>query len=381
MIAKPITIYVFLTWFIIPFLCFGQEPIEKKLKFNADFRFRIEEDWNSKKSDDSFRDNRTRLRYRLRAGFNYKLNHWSDFGARIRTGLPNKQQDPQITLGDGFAEFNVIPLGFEKLYFQAEQKGYKFWLGKNTFPFYKQHELFWSDNVYPEGLFFKKKVHFNSSVFDQLDINAGHFIIRASGTSLDKDRYFQGLQASTTFLKQKIALFSSLYYFKNMPNIPDGGETFTLDYAIFNIGTTLRVSQPHNIYFEIDYYHNFEDYNQNENIVIPFKNQKNGLITGISYGSLKQKKDWKFKATYSYLERYAAVDFLAQNDWARWDYSNLDSPDGRLTNFKGIELVASYLLAKNMKLTLKYYKVKQLIPFGVAKETGDRIRLDLDVKI
>ncbi|TNJ41698.1 putative porin [Tamlana fucoidanivorans] len=381
MLSKQTLIYVLLTCIIFPLLVNSQESSTNKLKFNADFRFRVEEDWNSKKSDGTFRDNRTRLRYRLRAGFTYKLNHWSDFGSRIRTGLPNKQQDPQITIGDGFGEFNVIPLGFEKLYFQAEQKGYKFWLGKNTFPFYKQHELFWSDNVYPEGLFFKKKVHFDSNVFDKLDINAGHFIVRASGTSLDKDRYFQGLQASTTVLKQKIALFSSLYYFKNMPNIPDGSETFTFDYAIFNLGTTLRISQPHQIFFEVDYYHNFQDYNQNENIDSLFKNQKNGFITAISYGSLKQKKDWKFKATYTYLERYAAVDFLAQNDWARWDYSSFDSPDGRLTNFKGIELVASYLLAKNMKLTLKYYKVEQLVPFGLTKETGDRIRLDLDVKI
>jgi hypothetical protein len=359
----------------------SQEPIQRKLAFNADFRFRIEEDWKSKKSDGSYRDDRTRLRYRLRAGFNYKLSHWSGFGARIRTGLPNKQQDPQITIGDGFAEFNTIPIGFEKLYFKAEQKGYAFWLGKNTFPFFKQHELFWSDNVYPEGLFFKKKIWFDSNTIDKLNISAGHFIIRATGTSLDEDQYFQGIQTYTSLFNNKARLFSSLYLFKNMPNIPDGGETFVFDYSIFNIGTTLLLSKRNNINLEIDYYNNLEDYTNNNNIDDAFKNQNQGFIIGISYGQLNKKSDWQFKATYSYLERYAAVDFLAQNDWARWDYSSFDSPDGRLTNFKGIELVASYQLAKNMKLTLKYYKVQQLISYGVSKENGDRIRLDLDVKI
>lgn len=372
--------YLILFFLAISCTALSQESIEKKLTFNADFRFRIEEDWNSKKSDGSFRDNRTRLRYRLRAGFNYKLNHWSSFGSGIRTGLPNKQQDPQITIGDGFAEFNTLPLGIEKLYFQAEQEGYVFWVGKNTFPFFKQHELFWSDNVYPEGLFFKKKIRFESNIIDKLNINVGHFIVRASGTSLDKDRYFQGLQASTSLLNNKVKFFSSLYLFRNMPNIPDGGETFIFDYSIFNVGTTLLISKKQHINFEIDYYNNFENYSNNTNIDSAFKNQNQGLITGISYGQLKEKSDWKFKATYSYLERYAAVDFMAQNDWARWDYSSFDSPDGRLTNFKGIELVTSYLLAKNMKLTLKYYKVEQLIPYGIANETGDRIRLDLDVK-
>ena len=53
------------------------------------------------------RDDRSRLRYRLRFGFEYQLTPWSSFGARIRTGLPTKQQDPQLTLGDGFKEFST----------------------------------------------------------------------------------------------------------------------------------------------------------------------------------------------------------------------------------------------------------------------------------
>ncbi|MEC3908164.1 putative porin [Tamlana sp. 2201CG12-4] len=371
--------YFLISTLLIPSLSISQENPEKKLSFNADFRFRIEEDWNSKKPDGSLRDNRTRLRYRLRAGFDYQLNDWSSFGARLRTGFPNKQQDPQLTLGDGFGEFNTLPIGFEKVYFEAEQKGYVFWLGKNTFPFFKQHELFWSDNVYPEGIFFRKKFAFNSNTVDKLDLNGGHFIVRASGTSLDKDSYFQGLQASASLMDGIIKCFSSLYLFRNMPDIPDGAETFVFDYSIFNVGTTLLLSKKQNINFEIDYYNNLEDYSNNNNIEAPFKDQKSGFVTAIGFGKFKEKSDWKFKATYTYLERYAAVDFLAQNDWARWDYSSFESPDGRLTNLRGIELVASYLLQKNMKLTLKYYKVKQLIPFGVVKETGDRVRLDLDV--
>ena len=36
---------------------------EKKLSFTGDFRFRLEADWNSRRSDGSFREDRTRLRY------------------------------------------------------------------------------------------------------------------------------------------------------------------------------------------------------------------------------------------------------------------------------------------------------------------------------
>ena len=72
---------------------------------------------------------------------------------------------------------------------------------------------------------------------------------------------------------------------------------------------------------------------------------------------------------------------MAQNDWARWDYSSYGSPDGRLTNFNGIELVAGFMVDKKVSLKMKYYLVEQLIPYGTAKETGSRIRLDLDVRI
>jgi hypothetical protein len=71
---------------------------------------------------------------------------------------------------------------------------------------------------------------------------------------------------------------------------------------------------------------------------------------------------------------------MAQNDWARFDYSSHGSPDGRLSNFKGVELVAGFLLDGQASLKMKYYLVQQLVPYGVTRETGNRIRLDLDVK-
>jgi hypothetical protein len=370
------TSFLFLIAFSATLISQNEQP--KKLQFNADFRFRVEQDWNSQKSDGSFRDDRTRLRYRVRAGFQYKYNEWATFGSLIRTGNPIKQQDPQLTLGDDYSEFNILPIGFEKIYFKAEQDGYAFWIGKNDFPFDKHNELFWSDNVYPEGVFLKKKFQLDSKFINKLDLNGGHFILRTNGTSLSKDSYFQGFQIASNLLNNKAKLYTSLYIFKNIPDIPDGSETFIFDYTILNIGTNIDLLK--NLNIEADYYNNLKDYTSNTFIANDLKNEKSGFVAGLNFGNLKEKGDWGFKATYSYLERYAAVDFMAQNDWARWDYSSSDSPDGRLTNFKGIELVASYLLDKNMTLTLKYYKVDQLIPYGVSKENGDRIRLDFDIK-
>ncbi len=72
---------------------------------------------------------------------------------------------------------------------------------------------------------------------------------------------------------------------------------------------------------------------------------------------------------------------MAQNDWARWDYSSYNSPDGRLSNLKGIEVVVAYMIHEKVNLIAKYYNVHQIVPTGTHKETGQRIRFDLNVKI
>ena len=369
-----------LTILIVPITITAQiDSLKSRPTFDADFRFRIEQDWDSKKTDGSFREDRTRLRYRLRTGVKYGAK-WYEVEFRLRTGNPRKQQDPQLTLGDGFKEFGTLSIGLEKAYFQGKWNTFYFWIGKNTFPFEKNNELFWSDNVYPEGISLEKSFSINSGIIDSFSIKGGHYIIATSNKSLNQDSYFQGFQISSSFLKKRLILFPSLYIFKNIPNIPDGNDTFILDYSIAHIGTKIKVLKKTPLNIELDYYKNLQDYNNSDSIPNNFKGQKSGFVIGLKYGGLANKGDWSFSTSYSKLERYSIVDFLAQNDWARWDYSSSGSPDGRLTNFNGIELVAGYKIDKKINLKVKYYFVQQLIPLGTVKENGSRIRFDLDFK-
>lgn len=351
-----------------------------KLKFNGDFRFRVEQDWNSRNSDGSYREDRSRLRYRLRAGATYK-DKWYEVGLRLRTGNPKKQQDPQLTLGDGSKEFGTLPIGLEKAYFQGQWKNWTFWLGKNTFPFLKSNELFWSDNVFPEGVAIKTAISTNSDLISDLNMVGGHFIIATNNQSFDKDAFMQGLQVSAAFWDKKLLLYPSFYNFKNIPNIPDGSDTFLLDYAIAHVGMHISPFDTLPLWAEVDYYQNLTDYSSIEDIPNAFKDETTGYVVALKYGHLRKKSDWAFSATYAYLQRYAAVDFLTQNDWARWDYSAFDSPDGRLTNLNGVELAATRNMSDNISLTVKYYLVEQLKPLGTALENGNRIRFDIDIRI
>ncbi|MEO5991873.1 MAG: putative porin, partial [Ferruginibacter sp.] len=161
----------------------------------------------------------------------------------------------------------------------------------------------------------------------------------------------------------------------------DGQGTYTMNYSILNLGTTITVLQKPAIVVGIDYYNNFNDLTKYDLVAQDFRNQKQGFVATTKLGKLEDLSDWKFTMTYSHLERYAAIDYFSQNDWARWDYSSQGSSDGRLTNFKGFEIETSYAISKKINLKLRLFSIKQIVPFGITKENGNRIRLDLNIKM
>ena len=354
------------------------DSLAQKLELEGDFRFRVEQDWNVRNPDGTFKEDRSRLRYRARIGLIYSHTDWSEFGVRLRTGNPIKQQDPQITLGD---QFSGIPISFERAYAAFRAKRFSGWIGKNTFPFEKQNELFWSDNVFPEGIAAGVDLPLETKILDQLRINTGHFIFISDGGTFGNDSYIQGIQILSKWSDNRFLLFPGLFYFKRMPNIPDGNETYRLDYTIAHIGTRVNILKEPNWAVEVDYYHNLEDLSKNDSIPLEFIDQKKGITVSTRYGDLKSKGNWFYQISYNYQERYSAVDFLAQNDWARWDYSQQGSPDGRLTNYQGWEFLIAYAITPKMDLQLRGFFVEQLVPFGSFKETNNRIRFDINVRI
>ncbi|MEN8800047.1 MAG: putative porin [Flavobacteriaceae bacterium] len=364
---------------LLPILLMAQgDSLQQKIEYEGDFRFRVEQDWRVRSPDGSYLEDRSRLRYRARAGIVYRPHNWIEVGLRLRTGDPKKQQDPQITLGD---EFSGIPVSFERAYAGFTYKGFSAWLGKNTFPFKRQNELFWSDNVYPEGVAAGIDLPVKAGVLQHLRVNTGHFIFATDGLSFSKDSYIQGIQLLSGWGQDRLSIFPGFFYFRQMPNIPDGNETFRLDYSIVHIGSRLNLMPKNGLTLEVDYYQNLENLSKNDSIPSAFVDQKKGLTLSMRIGDLDKRGHWFFRTSYNYQERYAAVDFLAQNDWARWDYSSQGSLDGRLTNYKGLELMAAYAITKNIDVQTRWFFVEQLIPLGVFRETNNRVRFDINISL
>ena len=375
--------FIRLVFFLLAFNLFSQtESSQKKLSFTGDFRFRVEHDWNSRKADGTMRDDRSRLRYRFRFGMHYQYNDWASFGGRIRSGNIEDQQGPHVTLGGGNGEFGLTLIGLEKLYFQTELKGFKAWIGKNSILMKKQNELFWNDNVFPEGIALNAHWNFTeSNFFNSVNINGGHYIIRSNNETFDKDSYFQLIQLVTEHGKKRYSFFPAFYYFKDIGNIPDRQEEFLLDYSIVHLGGIAKLLDTPRLTLGADYYTNLADYNDIAEISNEFKDQTEGFVISTKLGQLKKKGDWIVHLYYAYLEKYAVVDYFAQNDWARWDYSSYDAFGSRLTNMKGMEIRVGYAFGEKFNLILRAYFVEQITAEGLYPETGDRIRLDLNIRL
>jgi len=293
----------------------------QNLQLTADFRFRLEQDWNSRDANGILRDDRTRLRYRFRFGLNYQLDKYSSFGGRIRTGNIDEQQGPHLTLGGGNGEFGLTQLGFEKLYYQFKRKGFQAWVGKNTIHIKKINEM----------------------------------------------------------LDNKLSLFPGFYYFHQLGNIPDQKHQYLLDYKILHLGSELNISKNQDIRLSAEAYINMSNYDNRSEIPMQLRDQKNGFVITAKYGKLKKKGDFIVDLYYAYLERFAIVDYFAQNDWARWDYSSFDANGSRLSNFHGVELRIGYAFKEKFNLILRAYQVEQLVAEGLNTENGSRLRLDLNI--
>ena len=355
---------------------------QRKLSLEGDFRFRVEQDWNSRNSDGTFSNDRSRFRYRFRFGLNYQLDKRSSFGGRLRSGNINDQQGPHITLGSGTGEFGLVQVGFEKLYYEYKGSKINFWLGKKDIILTKFNELFWNDNTYPEGIalkytLFEKQDKFLSSI----KVNLGHFIIHSNNQSFQKDSYLQVGQLDLGLFKQRLNLISGLYLFRGIGNIPDLKHSFTLDYSIFHTGLELKLDRKSKFRIGLEYYKNFENYATVQEMETDFTDQKNGLVVSAKWGKLQKKGNWMIHLYYANLQKYSIVDYFAQNDWARWDYSSFDARGSRISNFQGAELRIGYCLKEKFNLVLRSYFVEELLKTGTFKEQSSRVRLDLDIGI
>jgi len=346
---------------------------DNKLDLYGDVRLRSEQDWNSLKTDGFFRPNRFRLRYRFRFGFNYLFNKNVEFGGRLRSGNPQNQQSPHVSFGN---EFEPSSVSIDKVYIKYKYKNYWAWGGKKGFPFWKQNELFWDNDVNPEGIAAGGKFMLNDNAM-KLTAISGFFVPNNAGqVSVNEARILAFQLNLIDDTKWFSYTFSTGFYsFNDLPNTPDNTGTFLMDYQILNSGLQIRLNGI-SLLFGFDYFDNLTDYNNNVNINPVFANQTKGYVANITYGKSKKKGDILLAYYYSSIGKYAVVDYFAQDDWVRWGNSNFT----RSSNFKGSEISFKYTINKNFNAVIRGFFVDGIKTAGTYIESSNRVRLDLNIK-
>lgn len=351
----------------------------KSLQIYGDFRIRAEADWDSQKSDGTYRDDRTRLRFKLRFGFVYRWSDQISFGARLRSGDPRDQQSPHSTLGKGFETPNFK---IDKAFLRGDHKYFWWWAGKNNFPFWKQNELFWDDDVNPDGIAFGSNIKLSERV--NLKPTASYFIVYSNGQKFNTDASFSALQLAFDFGFDRagITVASGYYGLNDIPILSDGPAVRGINYQFINSGIKVALKTRLPITIGADLMLNFEDYSNDSLIVASgLESEKTGFVASLSLGKLQKKGDILFVYYYSYIQKYSVVDYFAQDDWVRWSYASTTGT--RSSNFQGHEFRLAYAFGSGFNVVTRLYLVdaiKKNHPEDVAKESGNRFRIDFNIR-
>ena len=339
---------------------------EKKFKFYGDFRFRGELDRNSRRTDGSYRIDRDRLRYRLRFGFKYNYNEHFELGGRLRSGNPLNQQSPHVTIGD---DFRPDEISIDKVYLKYSYDNYWIWGGKNSMPFWRQNEMLWDDDVTPEGISTGGKFQIGNE--QKLEYVLAYYIANRSEKKFNDTGNLIVTQLIFTknIRDQKLTASTGFIFGNNLQNIPVPEGSFFMNYKIWASSIQYKWNS---FIFGADLYQNFENYSDHPNMDEIYKDQKTGYVGSVKYSIGK----FQFGYSYAHIEKYAVIDYFAQDDWLRWGTPIFT----RSSNFKGYELKARYHFNSQFDLTFRAWFVNGIVTTGSFLESGDRFRLDFNFR-
>ncbi len=345
-----------------------------------EFMFRTEYDNAYKDLNGIQVADRSRLRARMRYGLAYQIDYNVRMGFQVRTGYRNNPQDPQITFGEEPVPGSGFPLMIERLYARISNESTQLVLGKNYYPFKKYHEMYWSDWVNPNGIYFRQ------NILDVMELRTLFSVMQSNGSGFGTDGYLFGVQLPFTYVDSESKMIiehnQTFHYFNNIPILPSGLSPNT--YSPFFYYPSVKLIQPTRrgkFYALAEVFLQFKQLSKMDTTLLGFDDQTTGGMGMMGYEHDGYRSHWETSLNYTYMPRFGAVDYLTQNDWARWNYRDQGSPQASLTNIQGIEFMFRYFFADNINLTMKYFSTSRIINYGSNRESNDRIRLDLNISL
>lgn len=351
------------------------------LEWFGDLRLRLEQDWDSLQGDGTKRDDRLRLRYRLRGGVEYRLNSRWSAKIQARSGPILSQQSPHVTIHD-FDGGNTGPYDFnlDHWFIRYEADGLELWAGRNLPSFLHQDDLFIFDNVTYAGAggSYTRDFDANSLFFSlnyvALPVGMREFV----GTAIISQVAYQ-----RRFDTGRFSIGLGYRFSDADPDDPAGGTLLTgnnaRDYREWSLQLQYRtelLARP--LLLGLDVMHNAEDYDDAppDSFTGFHRDDVDGIVVEALLGG-KEPGDWQFGYFYSHVEALASNSSYVQDDWVRWG----DANQVRATNLRGSEIRVHYTLKSNLNVFARLFFVDAidlLEPGDTTKETGNRFRIDVN---
>ena len=351
-----------------------------KIALYGDARLRLEADWDSQNSSGIQREDRTRLRTRMRFGLDIKPVDTIKVGIRLRSGSDFSHQSPHITLVDlddndtGDADFN-----FDKWYMSYSDGKATAWAGRNSLPFWKQNEIIWDDDVTASGVGLNWKL-------ENLELNAGYFSLPVGMRAFSGNLSIGQVVYRARIGEDDLTIAGGLLNVD--ANAVDGDASLLLDgngardFRTWVLSAQYATTARQRVLkFGIDYINNSIGYSSADpNAFTAFNaDETDGLVASVSYGSTSKAGDWLGAYYYANVETFAFSSSYSQDDWMRWGSAR----ETRSTNFNGHEFRFAYALMESMNLVARLYIVEANVLRSVAataKEDGNRFRIDLNFR-
>lgn len=352
----------------------------KNTKLKGDFRLRYQWDKDKGQTDQS------RARIRARLGLESKINDKLTMGVGIATGKSADPRTRNVTLGNdvgatntpGSAKTVVLDYAYAQ-YMPLD--GVTILGGKFQNPLWKVHDLFWDDNITPEGLGLKLSHKVNS----KLELFMNHlFYWMKNDSRSDKLVALLAPQVGANFsFNENTALKGAVTYnkFTGVKNAPkfasasSSANTFIGGNYAYNYDTVqpaLELSFKRPFHGLLPFASLFGEYMYNTSL--PSGATGAGAFdTGVKFGceNVSDAKQWQAKLVYSKLGRDAWLDILTDTD----RYS-----PGK-ANSKAYEAILDYGLGKNTWLRLDYYYAESLSKVtGTGRVPENTLQIDWNMK-
>lgn len=352
-----------------------------RIAVSADLRGRFESDVDSRREDGTLRPDRHRARIRGRLELRGRPARSLTLLGRIRTGSPDSQQSPHLTVLDfsgGSADrFTAVP---DRYLVQYAGGRIESWVGRNEFPFWSQNELFWDRDVTLPGGFLSYTAPVARA---SLQVRGGYFGLpdgalgvrgRMAAGQLSVSRRLAGpwsMQGAVGLFDMQGASRTSHLLSGN------GRRDYRIGVGSLQIARDIKSPRVRALRLGADLLSNLHDYRHTADPqALAFRKARTGvvLMTTVAGGARANERGaWEAGYTFARIEKLAVNASYAQDDWVRWGTATQTDS----SNLEGHEASGRYWLSRDLDLQARAFFVQSI----TTPQDGTRVRLDLNWRV